>query len=357
MKSGLEKVFSPYGIKLQVAFTPPNLGRQRLCDLVRIWRPVGVVAAVSDISVVGVDLPVVFLSVEHAGGGHDQILDDSAEIGRIAAKELVSIGNAALAYVAHPGNFFWIGERRRAFQKAARSEGMRVAVHRLGSLRMDDEGLVDELCDFISALPKPCGVFAANDEIASMVVAVARRLGLHVPEDVSVIGVDDNPTFVENGQVHMTSIVPDWKGEGEAAGRQMLNRLGAAASGEVLRPSCVRVPPLGLVRRASTRRMMRVGNTIARKALAFIRDHATSGISSADVVAHLGCSKSLANLRFREATGHSMLFEIQRIRFEKAKELLATGHKDASVVAAQCGYSSPSFFRREFKARTGRTFR
>jgi len=357
MKAGLEKSLALRGFGLQVVYTPPNRGKPNLKELVRIWRPAGVVVAVTDMQVADVDLPTVFLSVAHVDGGYDQVIDDSAEIGRMAAAELLSIGNASFAYVAHPGDYYWIGDRLQAFRKTVRSAGKRIGVCRLPTLRMDDCGLVASLRTFVRDLPKPCGIFAANDEIASLVVSVACGLGLRVPEDVAVVGVDDNPAFVENGQVHMTSIVPDWKKAGEEAGRILLGRILSTADGEKARPTCVKVPPLGVVRRASTHRMMRVENTIARKALAFIRDYATCGISSSDVVAHVGCSRSLANLRFREATGHSILTEIQNVRFEKARDLLNAGHHDVKAVAAMCGYSSTSFFRREFKARNGQGFR
>ena len=99
--------------------------------------------------------------------------------------------------------------------------------------------------------------------------------------------------------------------------------------------------------------MRRVNHQLARKALAFIRDNACDGITSADVIRHLGCSRSLANLRFREATGKSILEAIHDVRFRTATDMLANGRLSAQAVAGRCGYKSTSFFRREFKRRMG----
>ena len=169
---------------------------------------------------------------------------------------------------------------------------------------------------------------------------------------MAVVGVDDNPAYVECGPASITSVVPDWEGIGWASGECLLRRL----DGDDQRSVWRQVAPKGIVRRASTRRLMRIGNTLARKAMAYIRDNACSGITSADVIAHVGCSRSLANLRFREATGKSILKAIHDERFAKAQDLVSTGQTNVLRVATLCGYRSTAFFRKEYKERTGHTF-
>ena len=352
IKSGLEKVLSRHGIRLQLVYTPFERRVSDIKALVDIWHPVGVVAAISDFDVQNLRLPTVFAAVEHGGRRHDVLVNDSMAMGRLAADELCRLGDVSYGYVSHPGAFGWTRQRGAAFREAVSGRGGRVSSFCLRSLRLDDKSMVDDFKKFLSEMQKPCGIFAANDEIAALTISVARELGLRVPDDVAVVGVDDNPAYVECGQVSITSVVPDWEGMGRASGECLLKRIG----GDVSNGLCQSVAPRGIVRRASTRRLMRVGNSLVRKAMAYIRDNACSGITSSDVIAHIGCSRSLANLRFREATGKSILQAIHDERFSKAVGLAAAGHGDVRKAAALCGYRSTAFFRREYKARTGRTF-
>ena len=351
IKTGLERVLSRRGMRLQVVYTPFERRISSIKALVDIWHPVGVVMTLSDFDVRNLGIPVVFAAVEHKGGRQCMVDNDSDAMGRLAADELARLGDREYGYVAHPWDLNWVRLRCGAFREALAG---RAPVHtfRPRSLRMDDRDMVAEFRKFISKLAKPCGIFAANDEIAALTMSVVCELGLNVPDDVAVVGVDDNPAYVECGQASITSIVPDWEGIGRTAGECLLRHL----SGDDQRTVRRMVAPKGIVRRASTRRLMHIGNTLARKAMAYIRDNACSGITSADVIAHVGCSRSLANLRFREATGKSILQAIHDERFAKAQGLVSTGQTDVSQVAAMCGYRSTAFFRKEYKERTGRTF-
>ena len=351
IKTGLRRVLSRRGMCLQVVYTPFERRISSIKVLADVWHPAGVVVTTSDFDVRDLGIPVVFAAVEHKGGRHCVVGNDSSAMGHLAAGELMRLGNRSYGYVAHPWDFNWVRLRCIAFRKAL---GGRAAVHafRPRSLRMDDRDMVGEFKKFISRLEKPCGIFAANDEIAALTISVACELGFSVPEDVAVVGVDDNPAYVECGQASITSVVPDWEGIGWASGECLLRRLDGDDTKAVRRV----VAPKGIVRRASTRRLMRIGNTLARKAMEYIRDNACSGITSSDVIAHIGCSQSLANLRFREATGKSILQAIHDERFAKAQDLVSTGQTDISQVASLCGYRSTSFFRKEYKKRTGHTF-
>ena len=105
-----------------------------------------------------------------------------------------------------------------------------------------------------------------------------------------------------------------------------------------------------VMRRASTRRF--VDGCVAA-AVEHIRKHACDGITVSDVVGVMGCSRSLAYLRFAEEVGHSILEEIQAVRIVHAEELLRKGNLSVEAVGDFCGYSSTSEFRRIFKRRIG----
>ena len=349
MKVGLESQLRTDGIRLQVVFFRVGGSPPRIRELVDLWNPVGVVVAAEGLDVSNVRVPVVFLDVGYSDKRDNVVFHDSTAMGRLAAKELLSIDNAAFGYVSHPMDLSWNKERFRSFADALALHGFSCSRHRLPSLEMKNRRMVSGLKTYLRTIEKPCGIFAANDEIAALVIAIALKLGLSVPDDVSVVGIDDNPTYVESGAVSITSIVPDWEKDGRLAGNMLLAHL--AEPSRKWEKTCS--PPIGMIRRASTQRMRQVNHTLARKALAFIRDKACSGISSVDVIRHLGCSRSLANLRFREATGKSILETIHDVRFRTAADMIANGHLSAQVVATRCGYKSTSFFRSEFKRRMG----
>ena len=349
MKTGLESALQTDGIRLQVVFFRVGGEPPRIRELVDLWNPVGVVVAAEGLDVRNVNVPVVFLDVGYSEKRDNVVCHDSTAMGRLAAKELLSIANVAFGYVAHPMGLPWDRERCRSFSDALALNGFSSSMLRLPSLEMKDRKMVSGLKAYLRKIKKPCGILAANDEIAALVIAIAMKLGLSVPDDVSVIGIDDNPTYVENGVVSITSIVPDWEKDGRFAGNMLLAHL--ADPKQKWGKACS--PPIGIIRRASTQRMRRVNHSLVRKALAFIRDKACSGITSSDVISYLGCSRSLANLRFREATGKSILETIHDVRFRTATDMLANGRLSAQAVAVRCGYKSTSFFRSEFKRRMG----
>lgn len=349
MKRGLESVLQAEGIRLQVVFIHVSGNPPRMKDLVDLWNPVGAVVAAEGVDVRNVHIPIVFLNVGFSKDRQNVVYHDSTSMGRHAAKELLSIGNEYFGYVAHPIGLPWDKERHRSFADTIALNGFECSMHRLPSLEMKDRKMVTGLKAYLRKIPKPCGILAANDEIAALVIAIALKLGFSVPDDVSVVGIDDNPTYVESGAVSITSVVPDWEQDGQLAGNMLLSHL----SDPTQRWSKVCSPMRGIIHRASTQRMRRVNNKLVHKALSFIRDNACEGITSADVIRHLGCSRSLANLRFREATGKSILETIHDVRFRTAIDMLTNGRLSAQAVASRCGYKSTSFFRREFKRRMG----
>ena len=111
-----------------------------------------------------------------------------------------------------------------------------------------------------------------------------------------------------------------------------------------------------VVRRASSNRV-RAADMRVTKALEYIRRNATNGIGSLDVVREMGCSRRLADLRFRESVGHTVFDEIRAVRIERVKDLLMKPGQEVFAIPDLCGYSSLADLCRDFKKRTGQTLR
>ena len=249
IKTGLEKVLSRRGIRLQLVYTPFERRISDIKALVDLWHPVGVVAAISDFDVRNLRVPTVFAAVEHAGRRYDVVCNDSPAMGRLAADELGRLGDASYGYVSHPGDFGWSKQRGAAFREAVSANGKRVRSFRSRSLRLDDRSMVADFKTFVSGLRKPCGIFAANDEIAALTISVARELGLRVPDDVAVLGVDDEELVCENATPRLSSIRPDFVRAGKTAAESLEKMVQG-----------------GAVRRQPSTIMIHGGNEIVRRA-------------------------------------------------------------------------------------------
>ena len=200
-------------------------------------------------------------------------------------------------------------------------------------------------------MPLPCGVFAANDHLASVVLECAARVGIKVPKDMAVIGVDNDKSICEHTSPTLSSIISDFGRGGYMAGELLHNRISHPRRKE---PN-MRFGVLGVRRRESTFAYSRPADNRIRDAMEFIRLHACDGISSRDVVERMHCSRRMAEIRFREVMGCSMLDEIRAVRLSCAKELLANTSESVAAIADRCGYSTTESLRRIFLETDGIT--
>ncbi len=274
------------------------------------------------------------------------LMHNSASTVRLAAKELMSIGCASFAYMSTDSHYHWDAERHDAFK-------LEVGKTNLPFVDLKKKGLGATL----KSLPKPCGVLAAYDLCALDVYHAATAAGLSVPGDVAIVGIDNDTLFCESVSPGITSVEPNFTGAGYRMA-QMLDeeiRMGEAARNRRRIPPLEEYGPLRIVRRGSTCMRMRA-DAKAQKAVDFIRGHACDiRMKIDDVLSVMGCSRRMATMRFRRATGHSILDEIHEQRFTRMCDLLSNTGWPIATVIAQSGYVSSSFAQKMFKARTGLT--
>jgi LacI family transcriptional regulator len=296
--------------------------------------------------------PVVCFDCEESGlmNGCPYIAHDAAHTARLAVRELSALSLRNFAYAHAPYRLYWNIARREAFEREIISRGG-IAAPAFSLFGIyDRRKLLPALARWISTLPKPCGVFAANDEMAMLVVSACRKTGFRVPGDVAVIGVDDNRSICTSTSPTLSSIAPDWEA-GAFMAAATLDRMQKA------RPVGMRETfrPMGVIGRGSTARFSEAVNGQVVNAVDLIRARACSGLKARDVVRMMKSSRRLAELRFREVTGRSILEEIRRVRLENAKLLLSRTDVPMSVVANQSGWASLTSFCREFKQIAGLT--
>ena len=277
------------------------------------------------------------------------ISSDEDSISGCAARELLALGLPVYAYVPEPSGKVWSRERGGAFARYVHINGKRLVVFKSRSKDKMTLAYRGELAKWLVKLPRPVGIFAANDVIASQVLSCCKALGIDVPGEFAVIGADDDVRLCENAHPSLTSVRVDYEGAGRMAA-QLLDECMRNAGRQ--KPLCRKFSALGVVRRASTRRIANADRRILC-ALEFIRLNACTGAEPPDVVKAMGCSRRMADILFRKVMGHTILDEIHSVRLDRVKALLKQGNMAFSALPDFCGYSSLDVLRRVFKARTG----
>ena len=259
---------------------------------------------------------------------------DENEIAALAARELLALNLASYVYVSDVENEFWDASRRTGFVRAMTLNGKGVSVFTPPKGR-NMVRLQSALARHLADLPKPIGVFAAYDVMAEHVFAACAHAGLGIPDDVAVLGVDNLESICETLHPSLTSI------DCEAFPTKLpYGDILQARIDNPKRPRTeLKIKPHGIVRRASTRRFTRMDPLVAT-ACEEIRKRACDGLAARDVAALFPCSRRMAEIRFRAATGQSILEAIRAERQRVAESLVEDGHLPTEAIAARCGYAA-----------------
>ena len=269
------------------------------------------------------------------------IRNDAKAIAKAAFDHFFEQGRfLSYAYVPAKENERWSLVRGTAFAHAAENHG--VVCHPYS-------GDID-LPSFLKALTPPVAVFAATDIRANEVLQAAKIARLPVPRRIAVIGVDDNRLICENAQPRLSSIRPDFEEEGYRAAQELERMMNRAARRlpPLSEPPVIRVGVKGITVRESTATETSAGRLVVR-ALKYITDNATKGITVDDVVRHMKVSRRLIYLRFAEQHGTSIRAAIEKRRLSEVEHLLQTTKLSTEAIAARCGYANPNVLRNLFK--------
>ncbi|MBR0506166.1 MAG: substrate-binding domain-containing protein [Kiritimatiellae bacterium] len=275
------------------------------------------------------------------------VTGDCTAVGRAAADLLLDSGTLRrFAFVPDMHHRTWGKLRGRAFLDHLKVHGFSADTYRRPRGAAND---VAELATWLKERPKPCGVFVAFDDRALDVMEACRMAGIHVPHDVAVISVDNDEMLCEHTVPALTSIQPDHLAMGRRAAELLCGMMEGHATTTVHRESCgIRQVAV----RESTPKVSNAGRLVQR-AVAYIQSHATKGIGVRDVVAHLKCSRRLADLRFRELQGMSILETIRKVQMDEVCRLLRTTNLSVAAIAAQTGFASAKHLPERFKAAFG----
>ncbi len=332
--------------------------RDEICEL-GAWVPDGIVSdtytALSKRSA-SVRAAVLFHSSGPIAGQTGRqcvrMRSDNAAAGRMAAAHFLRHNLRHFGYVGALFDFDWSLARGAAFEEEVVKAGFDApsVFHTEKSFDLAQEK--EALLRWLRALPKPCGIFAANDWRAMAVLNACREAGVDVPEVAQVIGVDNEEYICEQTVPTLTSIEPDFEGGGYEA----MRILDAMLSGRRVADKALTYGMRGIVERLSALDFKGTAR-IVNLALDFIRLHGASGATAADVAKAAGCSSSLLERYFRKTVGRTVVQELQRVRLEKACDLLRHSETPIGEIGPLCGYGDETYFKIIFRRAYGKSMR
>jgi LacI family transcriptional regulator len=279
--------------------------------------------------------------------------DDDA-VGRLAAEHLLDRGLRNFAFVGHDNRGYAI-RREAGFRRALAARGH--APHgylERDSVQFNPMGYLWALDvavqRWVQRLPKPVGIFASTDIWGVQLAEVCRQTGLRVPEDVALVGVDNDDLLCEVARPSLSSIaLPTERIGFEAAA--LLDRI-LARERPSLRPRLL--PPIGVVARQSSD-VLALDDPEVAAAVRFIREHSHTSIGVKDVLRAVTISRRSLERRFQAALDRTVWEEIRRAHLERAKSLLAGTAMPMWAVAEQAGFSDPRQLSVVFRQETGLT--
>jgi LacI family transcriptional regulator len=294
---------------------------------------------------------VVQLAPDPAGAA----LLDNAAIGRLAAEHLTERGFRHLAFVGEKGES-WSNERAGGFQgfwQVKRATHPDATFHRLDLVRapVDDwRPALGELVNWLRSLPRPVGILACRDLRALEVAQACRTARLRVPDEVALVGVDNDDLLCELSDPPLSSVMVPW----DQVGYHMGARLHHLLQGHRRPKRLPLVEPSGIqVRRSSD--IYAVADKAVALACQHLREHLHEPLHVDEVARTAGVSRRGLERRFRHALGCSPHAEIQRLRLERAQQMLRTTELPLGLIATRSGWASVQRFIAVFKTRIGQT--
>jgi LacI family transcriptional regulator len=326
------------------------------------WRGDGIIARVEDyklaaairrLGVPAVDVRGLLLDL-----GLPLIETDDETVVRLAVEHLRERGFRKFAFCGFTGanysdnrcRFFTEGVSEAGFECQVYSPPVRLKS--IASFDQEQHGLMCEadVADWIAALPKPIGLLACNDIRGQQVLNVCRQIGVAVPDEVAVLGVDNDEVLCDLADPPLSSVIPNT----ERIGYEAAALLDKMMAGDPAPKAPTFIPPLGIVTRRSTD-VLAIGDRHIAAAVRFIREHACEGICVSDILSVIPLSRSVLERRFASLVGRPPKAEILRVQIQRARELLGATDFPLNVIAEKAGFKHPEYLSAIFKKKTGMT--
>lgn len=296
------------------------------------------------------EIPAVDLNDIFENPGLPRIRTNMQSVGRFAAQHLYERGFRHFAYCGFKGET-WSSQRLNGFRQWLGDHSLDCSVYESAWRGSDAPNWTvdqDRIANWLSGMPKPLGLMACNDIRGQHVLNACRSLEIYVPEQLAVVGVDNDELLCGFCCPPLSSIQPN----PFRIGFEAAELLDSLMRGGEHRCEDRLIDPLGVITRQSSD-ALGIKDDIVVAAIAFIRETACHGATVADIVKHIGISRSQLERRFRVCLGHSPQHEIHVTKLRRIKELLRTSDLSLAQIAYLTGFEHTEYMTVVFKRLTG----
>jgi LacI family transcriptional regulator len=316
------------------------------------WQGDGILARINSrrmaASIRATGLPAVDLRGSLVGLGIPEIGVDNQGVAVMVLQHLLDRGLRRFAFFSdRRGRNRWSDQRCDLFRKAVASAGYRCETFMSRETNSSWESEQSQISEWIQQLPKPVGIMACNDDRGQQLLDACVRIGAHVPDEVAVIGVDNDAFLCDLALPAMTSVDVN----GERNGYEAAKLLDRMMRGGKAPKRPVYFPPRQIVVRQSTDTLA-LNDVEVAAVVRFIRDYGCTGIRIEDAFAQVPVSRSALTRRFKKLLNRTPMAELTRVRLERARQLLMESEMAIAQVATKCGFSEAKYlitvFHREF---------
>ncbi len=316
------------------------------------WDGDGVIARVENKQIAraleALCVPVVDLSSHRYLAGAPVVTTDNAAIARLAFDHFIERGFRHFAYCGVE-RFAWSVARGGYFDELVRQAGLTCEHYTApAGFGPDSDAETDAIAQWLSGLPQPAAVFACYDARGQQILDACQRAGLAVPDQVAVLGVDNDSLLCELSPPPLSSVALDTRRTGwEAA--DLLSRL---IQGQRPKAEVHYIPPLGVCTRQSTDTHAVEDPKIAR-VLQIIREQASAGLTVPELLRQCPMSRRVLELRMKELIGRSPHEEIVRVQIRRVQDLLRTTKLSLEEIAERSGFRNAQYLSVVFKREVG----
>jgi len=323
-------------------------GLEKALPRLKDWRANGIIMRDSTTGKKALkpEFPVIVL-VHFKGprGVYPFIVPDDISIGRMAAEHFLERGFRHFGFCGFD-DFYWSRGRLQSFNEAISDAGFKVHVYKQPKSRRERSWDREQMlmAKWFRSIPKPLAVLACNDDRGLHVTEACKTVGLRAPEDVAIIGVDNDDIVCELCDPPLSSVAVNT----ERAGYEAAELLDKMMAGRKMKNKNIIVHPTHIVTRQSTDILAIEDHEVAQ-AVRFIRQHAKEPIQVTDVVDAAALSRRVLEKRFRKVLNHSVLEEIRRVRIDRVVRMLVDTNLSVSKIASALGYPSVKHIARYFR--------